>query len=63
MQQCLQTSITRGYGYFSQVQHWTSKPLCGGSVEDPLDLRSNPFEKVEVDVGACPQGHAGDDQV
>ena len=33
-------------------------PYVEDSTEDPSDLRSNPSEEGEVDVGACIQGHS-----
>ena len=30
------------------------------TIEDPSDLRSNPFEEGEVDVREYPQGYPGD---
>jgi len=37
-------------------------PYVEDIMEDPSDLRSNPSEEGEVDVGVCPQGHPEDDQ-
>ena len=37
-------------------------PYVEDTIEDPSDLRSNPSKEGEVDAGACPQGHPGDDQ-
>jgi len=37
-------------------------PYVEDSIEDPLDLRSNPSEEGEVDVGAYGKGHPGDHQ-
>ena len=33
-----------------------SSPYVEGTIEDPLDLSSNPFEEGEVNAGAFPQG-------
>ena len=37
-------------------------PCVEDNIEDPSNLRSNPSEEGEVDVGAYGKGHPGDHQ-